>query len=121
MFFFVVLWWFFVVICIFVLLVLFVVVVVLVFVEDCLIDVFFVLLDVRIILVIIGVILVLYCKLYGVVGMEINFELFFLEVWNGKFVMGGGGGFVGLVVNGVMDFVDVLVWGWVMVGMDMGY
>ena len=40
-----------------------------------------------------------HCKVAGVIGSEIRFELLLPEKWNGKFVMGGGGGFVGSVVN----------------------
>ena len=40
-----------------------------------------------------------HCKVAGVIGPEIHFELLLPEEWNGKFVMGGGGGFVGSVVN----------------------
>jgi len=41
-----------------------------------------------------------HCNLTGVIGTEINFELLLPDDWNGKFVMGGGGGFAGSVVNG---------------------
>ncbi|MFQ5742584.1 MAG: tannase/feruloyl esterase family alpha/beta hydrolase [Acidobacteriota bacterium] len=40
-----------------------------------------------------------HCKVSGVIGSEINFELLLPADWNGKFVMGGGGGFVGSVQN----------------------
>ncbi len=40
-----------------------------------------------------------YCKVAGVIGCEIRFELRLPDEWNGKFVMGGGGGFVGSVQN----------------------
>ena len=40
-----------------------------------------------------------HCKVAGVIGPEIHFELLLPEKWNGKFVMGGGGGFVGSVMN----------------------
>ena len=36
-----------------------------------------------------------HCKLEGTIGTETNFELLLPDDWNGKFVMGGGGGFVG--------------------------
>ena len=36
-----------------------------------------------------------HCKVEGVIGSEINFELLLPDDWNGKFLMGGGGGFVG--------------------------
>jgi feruloyl esterase len=36
-----------------------------------------------------------HCKVEGVVGSEIRFEVLLPDDWNGKFLMGGGGGFVG--------------------------
>ena len=36
-----------------------------------------------------------HCKVTGVVGSEIRFEVLLPDDWNGKFLMGGGGGFVG--------------------------
>ena len=38
-------------------------------------------------------------KVDGVIGGSIRFELLLPEAWNGRFVMGGGGGFVGSVQN----------------------
>ena len=35
------------------------------------------------------------CKVDGVIGKEINFSVWLPEAWNGKFVMGGQGGFAG--------------------------
>ena len=40
-----------------------------------------------------------HCKVAGVIGPEINFGLLLPEKWNGKFVFGGGGGFVGSAIN----------------------
>ncbi len=40
-----------------------------------------------------------YCKVLGTIGKEINFELLLPERWNARYVMGGGGGFVGTVQN----------------------
>ena len=40
-----------------------------------------------------------HCKVAGTIGREINFELLLPDEWNGKFVMGGGGGFVGQIDN----------------------
>lgn len=40
-----------------------------------------------------------YCKVRGTIETEINFELLLPRNWNGKFAMGGGGGFVGSVDN----------------------
>ncbi|MCH8278071.1 MAG: hypothetical protein IIC12_03970 [Proteobacteria bacterium] len=35
----------------------------------------------------------LHCKVTGVIDSTINFELLMPDDWNGKFLMGGGGGF----------------------------
>ena len=40
-----------------------------------------------------------HCKVTGIIGTEINFELLLPNDWNARFVMGGGGGFVGSVQN----------------------
>ena len=45
-----------------------------------------------------------HCKVGGVIGTETNFELLLPDNWNGKFVMGGGGGFVGTVQNTSLMF-----------------
>jgi hypothetical protein len=42
---------------------------------------------------------VAHCKVVGVIGKEINFELLLPKDWNSRFIMGGGGGFVGSVQN----------------------
>ena len=55
--------------------------------------------DVRIVSVSSETDLAPHCKVVGVIGTETNFELLLPDTWNGKFVMGGGGGFVGSVVN----------------------
>ncbi len=36
-----------------------------------------------------------YCRITGIIGSEIKFELRLPELWNSRFVMGGGGGYVG--------------------------
>ena len=36
-----------------------------------------------------------HCRAEGVIGDEIRFEILLPDDWNGKFLMGGGGGFVG--------------------------
>ncbi len=38
---------------------------------------------------------VAHCKVEGVIGSETRFELLLPDRWNGRFLMGGGGGFVG--------------------------
>ena len=40
-----------------------------------------------------------HCRVTGVIGTEIKFSLLMPDEWNRKFVMGGGGGFVGTVQN----------------------
>jgi len=40
-----------------------------------------------------------HCKVTGIIGTEINFEVLLPNDWNSRFVMGGGGGFVGSVQN----------------------
>ena len=47
-----------------------------------------------------------YLEVKGVIGGNIRFELLLPEAWNGRFVMGGGGGFVGTVQNGARDSVN---------------
>jgi feruloyl esterase len=54
----------------------------------------------------------------GVIGGSIRFELLLPEAWNGRFVMGGGGGFVGTVQNAARDSVDR---GYATVGTDTGH
>src|SRR6267378_6133694 len=54
----------------------------------------------------------------GVIGGHIRFELLLPDSWNGGFVMGGGGGFVGTVQNGARDSVNR---GYATVGTDTGH
>jgi hypothetical protein len=59
-----------------------------------------------------------YCKVLGTIGKEINFELLLPETWNSRFVMGGGGGFVGNIQNVArMKVKD----GYATVGTDTGH
>ena len=46
-----------------------------------------------------GPIRVAHCRVTGTIGTEIHFSLLLPDAWNGKFLMGGGGGFVGEVEN----------------------
>ena len=62
----------------------------------------------------------LHCKVAGVIGTEINFELLLPDDWNGKFVMGGGGGFVGTIVNIALLY-GPLQGGYATVGTDTGH
>ena len=59
-----------------------------------------------------------YVEVKGVIGGNIRFELLLPEAWNGRFVMGGGGGFVGSVQNAARDSVNR---GYATVGTDTGH
>jgi feruloyl esterase len=61
-----------------------------------------------------------HCKIVGVIGRKIHFELLLPEKWNGKFVMGGGGGFVGSVMNTSLMY-GSLQSGYATVGTDTGH
>ncbi|SDJ63762.1 tannase/feruloyl esterase family alpha/beta hydrolase [Aliiruegeria lutimaris] len=61
-----------------------------------------------------------HCSVEGVIGGKIHFELLLPEDWNGKFVMGGGGGFVGSVMNTSLMF-GSLQSGYATVGTDTGH
>src|SRR6059058_4055418 len=54
----------------------------------------------------------------GTIGGHIHFELLLPDSWNGRFVMGGGGGFVGTVQNAARDSVNR---GYATVGTDTGH
>jgi len=62
-----------------------------------------------------------HCKIAGVIGPEIHFELLLPEKWNGKFVFGGGGGFVGSVVNVAESLYGAVQSGYATVGTDTGH
>ena len=57
-------------------------------------------------------------QIQGVIGGNIRFELLLPDTWNGRFVMGGGGGFVGSVQNAARDSVNR---GYATVGTDTGH
>ena len=57
-------------------------------------------------------------EMKGMIGGHIRFELLLPDAWNGRFVMGGGGGFVGTVQNGARDSVNR---GYATVGTDTGH
>jgi feruloyl esterase len=61
---------------------------------------------------------VAYVELKGIIGGNIRFELLLPDDWNGRLVMGGGGGFVGSVQNGARDSVNS---GCATVGTDTGH
>ena len=43
------------------------------------------------------------CRVDGVIGKEIHFALWLPDDWNGKFVMGGQGGFAGQMESQAHD------------------
>ena len=59
-----------------------------------------------------------HCKVTGVIGTEIRFEVLLPDTWNRRFAMGGGGGFVGSVQNQVVDVVNR---GYATAGTDTGH
>jgi feruloyl esterase len=59
-----------------------------------------------------------YVEVKGVIGGNIRFELLLPDIWNGRFAMGGGGGFVGTVQNGARDSVNR---GYATAGTDTGH
>jgi feruloyl esterase len=65
-----------------------------------------------------GAITVAHCRVSGVIGTEIKFTLLLPDTWNQKFLMGGGGGFVGQVQNQAGVAVNA---GYATVGTDTGH
>jgi feruloyl esterase len=65
-----------------------------------------------------GAIKVAHCRVAGVIGTEIRFSLLLPDEWNHKFVMGGGGGFVGSIDNQALSTVNN---GYATVGTDTGH
>ena len=61
-----------------------------------------------------------HCKLTGTIGPEIGFSVWLPTGWNGKFVMGGGGGFVGAIQNQAL-FSGALERGYASAGTDTGH
>jgi len=62
-----------------------------------------------------------HCKVTGVIGTEIGFELLLPNDWNGKFIMGGSGGFAGNFANAAHDLWNVVESGWATVATDTGH
>lgn len=62
----------------------------------------------------------IHCKVVGIIGTETHFELLLPDDWNGKFVMGGGAGFAGFVVNTALSY-GALNKGYATVGTDTGH
>jgi hypothetical protein len=61
-----------------------------------------------------------HCNVTGVIGAETGFELLLPGNWNGKFVMGGGAGFVGQIINSALPY-GALQSGYATVGTDAGH
>lgn len=61
---------------------------------------------------------VAHCRVAGIIGTEIKFSLLMPNAWNGKFLMGGGGGFVGSVQNQAQMVVNA---GYATAGTDTGH
>jgi len=59
-----------------------------------------------------------HCRVLGRISKEINFELLLPKSWNHRFLMGGGGGFVGTITNQFRYCVDA---GFATVGTDTGH
>jgi feruloyl esterase len=59
-----------------------------------------------------------HCRVEGIVGREIRFRLLLPDQWNGKFMMGGGGGFVEGIDNQSASSVNL---GYASVGTDTGH
>jgi len=59
-----------------------------------------------------------FCKVSGTISKEIGFELLLPQSWNGRFLMSGGGGFVGSIQNDLIKYVDS---GYVTVGTNTGH
>ena len=60
------------------------------------------------------------CKIDGVIGKEIGFSVWLPDAWNGKFVMGGQGGFAGRVESQAMTM-QALQKGYATAGTDTGH
>jgi hypothetical protein len=59
-----------------------------------------------------------HCRVTGTIGTEIHFSLLLPDTWNGKFLMGGGGGFAGGVDNQAQSTVNE---GYATAGTDTGH
>lgn len=62
-----------------------------------------------------------HCRIVGEIGTETGFELRLPEDWNGKFIMGGSGGFAGNFANAAQDLWNVIENGWATVSTDTGH
>jgi feruloyl esterase len=59
-----------------------------------------------------------HCRILGVIGNEIKFELLLPDQWNGRYIMGGGGGFVGSIWNRARSSINE---GYATSGTDTGH
>jgi len=59
-----------------------------------------------------------FCRVMGRISAEINFELLLPQQWNGRFLMSGGGGFVGNIQNSYRDRIND---GYANAGTDTGH
>lgn len=59
-----------------------------------------------------------HCRVLGVIGREIRFEMLLPDDWNHRFFMGGGGGYVGSIQNAARSTVNQ---GYATVGTDTGH
>ena len=59
-----------------------------------------------------------HCKVSGIIEKEIRFTALLPERWNGRFMMGGGGGYAGAVDNQAQPSVDA---GYATIGTDTGH
>ncbi|HEY6213588.1 MAG TPA: tannase/feruloyl esterase family alpha/beta hydrolase [Vicinamibacterales bacterium] len=59
-----------------------------------------------------------HCRVEGTIGSEIHFRLLLPDTWNRKFLMGGGGGYVGSIDNQAQSSVNL---GFATVGTDTGH
>jgi hypothetical protein len=65
-----------------------------------------------------GAVRAAHCRVNGVIGAEIKFTLLLPEEWNKRFMMGGGGGFVGQIQNQAGASINA---GYATVGTDTGH
>jgi len=59
-----------------------------------------------------------HCRVEGTIGSELRVRLLLPDVWNHKFLMGGGGGYVGTIDNQAQAAVNL---GFATVGTDTGH
>ena len=59
-----------------------------------------------------------HCRIHGIIGREIKFEILLPQKWNARYIMGGGGGFVGGIANAARSSVND---GYATSGTDTGH